>query len=152
MLGVLAVSCAALPFGCDSKNKSSEQQTAEATSAVESDGEEAAAIKAADAWLKLVDSAQYAESWEAAAPLFKDAVTEQQWATQVGAVRKPLGAVESRTLKSAVPATSLPGAPDGHYVVIQYDTVFAHKARAVETVTPMLDNAGQWRVSGYFVR
>ncbi len=146
------MSSVGLLCACDSKGKPSAQDS----TAVEGEGDnargEAAAIKATDAWLRLVDAGQYAESWREAAPLFKGAVTEHQWAAQVGAVRKPLGAVVSRTLKSATPATSLPGAPDGHYVVIQYDTVFAHKQHAVETVTPMLDKAGQWRVSGYFVR
>jgi hypothetical protein len=42
--------------------------------------------------------------------------------------------------------------PDGKYVVIQYDSVFEQKASAVETVTPMLDSDGAWRVSGYFVQ
>jgi hypothetical protein len=66
--------------------------------------------------------------------------------------RKPLGALVSRKLKSAQYATSLPGAPDGQYVVIQYDTVFQNKSAAVETVTPMLDKDGHWRVSGYYIR
>jgi len=30
--------------------------------------------------------------------------------------------------------------------------VFANKKAAVETVTPMKDTDGQWRVSGYFIR
>jgi hypothetical protein len=55
-------------------------------------------------------------------------------------------------LKSATYTKSLPGAPDGEYVVIQYDTGFEHKQSAVETVTPMLDKDGKWRVSGYFIR
>jgi hypothetical protein len=46
----------------------------------------------------------------------------------------------------------LPGAPDGEYVVIQYESSFEHKQAAVETVTPMLDKDGTWRVSGYFIR
>jgi hypothetical protein len=58
----------------------------------------------------------------------------------------------SRTLKSRQYAASLPGAPDGKYVVIQYDSVFENKKGAVETVTPMLDPDGTWRVSGYFIK
>ena len=42
--------------------------------------------------------------------------------------------------------------PDGQYVVFQFDTQFESKRAAIETVTPMLDTDGQWRVSGYFVR
>ena len=60
----------------------------------------------------------------------------------------------SRKLKGAQYKTSLPGAPDGEYVVIQYDTSFENKrsASAVETITPTLDKDAQWRVSGYFIR
>jgi len=110
------------------------------------------ATRAADRWLKLVDAGDYKQSWDTASSLLKNAVTEDQWAQQVGTARKPLGALVSRKLKSAQYATSLPGAPDGKYVVIQYDSVFQNKSAAVETVTPMLDQDGQWRVSGYFIR
>ncbi len=48
--------------------------------------------------------------------------------------------------------TSLPGAPDGEYVVISYETSFTNKKSAIETVTPMLDKDGKWRVSGYFIK
>jgi len=53
-------------------------------------------------------------------------------------------------MKSPAPALSLPGAPDGEYVVIQYETQFEHHTPA-ETVTPMLDKDGAWKVSGYFI-
>ena len=36
---------------------------------------------------------------------------------------------------AAFPLLALPGAPDGEYVVIQFETAFQNKARAVETVT-----------------
>ena len=61
-------------------------------------------------------------------------------------------ALVSRRVKTARYATSLPGAPDGQYVVIQYRTSFANKKSAIETVTPMRDSDGQWRVSGYYIR
>lgn len=114
--------------------------------------DDAAAIHAAETWLDLVDRAQYAESWDAAAAFFRGAVPKEQWASQVSGARGPLGAVRSRRRTSAQAATSLPGAPDGSYVVIQYESSFANKASAVETVTPMLDPDGQWRVSGYYIR
>jgi hypothetical protein len=66
--------------------------------------------------------------------------------------RQPLGKLVSRKLKSATYTKTAPGAPDGEYVVIQYETSFADKASAVETITPMLDKDGQWRVSGYFIK
>jgi Protein of unknown function (DUF4019) len=46
---------------------------------------------------------------------------------------------------------SLPNAPAGEYVVIQYETQFEHKANAIETVTPLREKNGSWKVSGYFI-
>jgi hypothetical protein len=106
----------------------------------------------AEAWLKLVDQGEYAKSWEQAASLFKAAVTKQQWQQTVAGVRGPLGRLSSRSVKSRHYAEELPGAPDGKYVVLQFETVFENKASAVETVTPMLDPDGVWRVSGYFLK
>jgi len=48
--------------------------------------------------------------------------------------------------------SSLAGAPDGDYVVIRFKTSFTNKADSEETITPMLDPDGQWRVSGYFIK
>jgi len=42
--------------------------------------------------------------------------------------------------------------PDGRYIVFKYSSVFANKASATETVTPMLEADGTWHVSGYYVR
>lgn len=110
------------------------------------------ATQASAGWLKLVDAGNYAASYQQASTLFKDHVSAAAWVRQVGAARKPLGAVVSRQVTAAHYATTLPGAPDGQYVVIQYRTSFTHKKSAVETVTPMLDQDGQWRVSGYYIR
>ena len=109
------------------------------------------ADEAAGKWLALIDGRQYQDSWEQAASLFKQQVTADNWLQSISAARQPLGAMISRKLISSTYATSLPGAPDGEYVVLQYQTTFRYKKSAVETVTPMLDNK-RWRVSGYYVR
>ena len=113
---------------------------------------EQAAIQSAQVWLDLVDGGSYAKSWEATAATFKLAVNQPDWEKTAQAVRAPLGKMVSRKIKSQQYATALPGAPDGEYVVIQYATTFEHKAAAVETVTPMLDKDGQWKVSGYYIK
>ena len=110
------------------------------------------AQQSADAWLALVDSGKYADSWQEASQLFKAAVTKEKWQDALRASRDPLGKMLSRKLKSATYAKTLPGAPDGEYVVIQYESSFEHKQSAVETVTPMLDKGGKWRVSGYYIK
>jgi hypothetical protein len=113
---------------------------------------EDAAQAAAESWLQLVDQGQHDASWEQAAELFKGAVTKEQWKQAASGVRAPLGKLASRKVRSRQYAEKLPGAPEGKYVVIQFDTVFEKNPSAVETVTPMLDPDGVWRVSGYFIR
>jgi hypothetical protein len=112
----------------------------------------AQATRAIDAWLKLVDDGDYKQSWESASSIFKNAITDDQWEQQVGAVREPMGKVVSRKLKTVHYATSLPGAPDGKYVLLKYASSFQNKKSAVETVTPMLDKNGEWHVSGYYIK
>jgi hypothetical protein len=113
---------------------------------------EDSAVAAAAKWLSLVDQGQYAASWKEAAPYFKKAVKQKQWGQSLQAVRKPLGKLISRKVQSTIYTTSLPGAPDGEYVVIQFKTSFENKKSAIETVTPMMDKDGKWRVSGYFIK
>jgi hypothetical protein len=105
-----------------------------------------------DTWLALVDAGKYADSWQEASQIFKAAVTKEQWQSALRGSRDPLGKLLSRKVKSATYTKTLPGAPDGEYVVIQYESSFEHKQSAVETVTPTLDKDGKWRVSGYFIK
>ena len=113
---------------------------------------EAKALTTAEAWLVLVDSGQYAESWDEAASFFRGAVPEEKWVEMMNAARKPFGKNISRKLKSEKYRTSVPGAPDGEYVIIQFKASFENKKSAVETITPMLDKDGTWRVSGYYMK
>ena len=117
-----------------------------------SDEAEKAAVEAAEQWLEYVDGGNWNKSYSEAATYFKSAVTKEQWIQQISAVRAPLGKVTSREVNKATYAKSLPGAPDGDYVVIQTKASFENKASAIETITPMLDKDGKWRVSGYFIK
>ncbi|MGE3853355.1 MAG: DUF4019 domain-containing protein [Planctomycetota bacterium] len=115
-------------------------------------GTDPAAQAAAESWVALIDQGQYASSWEAAAASFKNAVPQQKWAEAVSVARGPFGALKSRGVKSTTATKTLPGAPDGDYVVLQFNTAFEQKAAALETITVLHDPDGQWRVVGYFVR
>lgn len=111
-----------------------------------------AATNAADKWLAVMDAGQTAAAWDAAAPIMQTAVTRDTWAKVGSEARAPFGAVKSRKLGSASYTRTLPNAPQGEYVVIQYNTDFANRAGAVETVVPMRQPDGSWKVSGYFIR
>ncbi len=109
-------------------------------------------VDSAKSWLKLVDDGNYEMAWEEAAGYFKKAVTKEQLNSSLSGVRKPLGGVISREVLSQTHTNKVPDGPDGEYVVIQFETEFENMESAVETVTPMLDEDGKWRVSGYYIK
>lgn len=111
-----------------------------------------AATDAAQQWLALVDAGQYAESWNNTAGFFQEKVTKPDWEKTMASGRAPFGKLESRQFKSANYETRLPNAPAGKYFVLQYRTKFANSPALIETVTPMQDKDGRWKVSGYYIR
>jgi hypothetical protein len=116
------------------------------------DSSEKSAQMAAETWLGQVDVGNYAASWREASPYFQGAVTEQVWAASLNGVRKPLGKVMSRKLQSAQHTKSVPGAPDGNYIVMQFDTHFENKQAAIETVTFLQEKDGKWKAAGYYIK
>ena len=110
------------------------------------------ALQAAEEWLMLIDASDFGASWDNAAALFKKAITKEQWEKAILPIKSAMGDLISRKVKSVKYTDSLPGAPDGEYVVIQFSSSFTNKKSAIETVTPMKDPDGKWRVSGYYIK
>ena len=115
------------------------------------DADIVAAEKSVKVWLELVDKQSYDKSWDEAANLFKAQVKKKQWGSKISAVRTKVGQLISRSKKYSKFMTELPGAPKGKYVVFQYKSSFKKFETATETITPMKDSDGKWRVSGYFI-
>ncbi|HLB73077.1 MAG TPA: DUF4019 domain-containing protein [Sedimentisphaerales bacterium] len=113
---------------------------------------EQAAIEAAEAWLKILDAAQYAKAMEEAAEYLRNSVAKEQWEQFLMMPRARCGKLVSRKLLSKEYTTEIPNAPAGQYVTIHYQTRFQNRTAAVETITPMLEKDGKWRVSGYYIK
>jgi Protein of unknown function (DUF4019) len=94
-------------------------------------------------WLVLVDDKNYAQSWTESGKAFQSRQKTDAWAKDATDRRAPLGAVASRNLKTIDLSRS-------NTAVVRYDTAFAHKASAVETVTLSFEN-GSWSVTDYTV-
>jgi hypothetical protein len=116
------------------------------------EGAKKAARDAAKSWLGVVDSGKYAESWSQASSIFRKQVSAEQWENAVRSARGPLGKLLTREFRSAEYSRTLPGAPDGEYVVIQYDGSYENKKEALETVVAMKEKDEAWRVGGYFIK
>jgi Protein of unknown function (DUF4019) len=105
----------------------------------------------AKAWLSLVDQQQYDASWSAASSLFRSQASQAGWKKAASAAREPLGSLISRTLQETTRATSLPGAPDGEYAVLKFQSRFANKASGIETITLVREDSA-WKTAGYFIK
>lgn len=100
-------------------------------------------VDSARQWLTLVDQGRWEESYQATGKSFRKQNSVQLWAATSEQVRRPLGAVISRTFISQETVA----APPHGYDVVKFRTFFANKAEMIEAVT--LDRQdGIWRVVG----
>jgi hypothetical protein len=109
-------------------------------------------MSSAESWIALIDRGQYGESWDAASETFRNGIDRTKWMATVDPVRAPLGGVISRKVRQAQVARTLAGAPEGEYLVVQFDTRFENRPLATEIVTPVKEKDGSWRVAGYVIR
>src|SRR5581483_5801878 len=101
-------------------------------------------------WLTLVDDKNYADAYKQMGAGARAKSSERDFTAKLSGARTPLGAMSSRTLKDVKLTNALPGMRDGQYATVLFDTAFAHKAAAVETVNLESEN-GAWSVIGYFI-
>lgn len=104
------------------------------------------ATPAARQWLELVDAGKWEESWAGTTQSFRTQNTVEVWRSASEGGRVPLGRVLSRSLKSD---ESIPAPPNG-YQLVRFQTNFANKAGATETLS-LTREGGSWRVVGYFI-
>jgi hypothetical protein len=117
-----------------------------------SDKPEDLAQKSAEAWLALTDAGKYAASWKEASRVLKDAVPREDWVSFLESARTPLGKLHSRKLLTSTYKKGSVGGLDAEFVIIKYNTIFENLPSAVETVTPMLESGGKWRVTSYYIK
>jgi hypothetical protein len=101
-----------------------------------------AAQAAAEPWLHHLDRQQYAQTWDSAAAAFRSAVSKADWKAAVVQAREPYEPFGARKLIASQFATTLPNAPPGQYVILQYETAVAGKRTVIETVTPKRESNG----------
>jgi hypothetical protein len=113
--------------------------------------EEQAAQRQALGFLAYLDHGRYADSYAYTGMLIRAGNDRDSFAQQIKKARAGTGALLSRNLIDASYATTMPGAPEGEYVLLHYEASFANREEAVETVT-LAFAKGYWRVSGYYIK
>ena len=107
---------------------------------------DAAVESAARNWLALGDAGNWQASYDATGDAFRSANSVAGWAAASEQVRVPLGAVVARNLATI----RYLNAPPHGYQEVTFQTRFANKPDAVETVT-LVKEDGQWKVVGILI-
>jgi hypothetical protein len=110
---------------------------------------EEAARQAAEAWLPLLDSGRYAESWEALSAKIKSEFSKRQWEIGMMGFRHRLGKLKSRRFGEVVYIKSLPGHPGHEGAMVRFDSVYENRRSVIEVVGLIHDDDGGWRVLVY---
>jgi Protein of unknown function (DUF4019) len=146
-IGIVAAGLAQMPlFAMQEPPQPGAQQTDDPHFA-----EEQAAERQALGFLGYLDQGRYADSYAYTGMLIRAQLDRDKFSAQIGKARTGTGALQSRELIDASYATTVPGAPDGEYVVLHYHASFAIRQDTVETVT-LAFAKGYWRVVGYYIK
>jgi DNA-binding CsgD family transcriptional regulator len=146
---VMSLLLATLALTSISQNAGSDAnaaQSATANDTAASQVEVSPVEQSARAWLTLVDSYKWPDSWNATGKAFKELNTQDQWAKVAGKVQPELGALKSRTIKSR---EFLPAPPYG-YEMVKFQSSFANRPSVIETVTLVRED-DTWKVVGYWL-
>ncbi len=137
--------------GDEAKEPAAAQVTPSAMTSDAENPESPESKASANVFLSAVDAGEWRESWNIAGEFFQDGSSAAEWAEIIEPLRGPLGEVEERRLVSVQKTATLPGAPEGEYEILQFQTKFAGRSDlAVETLV-MLNSADGYKLTGYFI-
>jgi Protein of unknown function (DUF4019) len=101
-------------------------------------------------WVQLLDDKNYSDAYKQMAAAAQGKTAADPWTQKMSAARDPLGAMATRTIKDVKMTSTLPGMRDGQYATVRFDSSFAHKTAAVETVV-LRSEKGAWSVVNYSI-
>ncbi|MFY9572343.1 MAG: TonB family protein [Blastocatellia bacterium] len=113
---------------------------------------EKAAQRAAESWMRLIDTAKYSESWDQASQFLRTRIPKDTWTSRCASFAKrieELGQLKSRELKQALFVESLPSVPGQQGVVLDYESSLSKLSSVSETLELVFEKDDVWRVANY---
>jgi serine/threonine protein kinase len=92
-----------------------------------------------------LERGDYAQSWQAAAPLFQQSISQEAWIAHMEKVRRPLGLARSKKMRS------INITPDRALMDAVYETSFDGPLIMVESVSFAMHPDGQYKVIHYSI-
>ena len=121
--------------------------------------DENSAMDSVQTWLTLADNGKYAECWEQLAKTLKSydpnsTYSKEKWQKGLEAMRRPLGKVISRNLKSKqyhpAPLMEMPNREFSSFE-LEYVTSCENNKSLTESIATMKEKDGTWRVYVYYI-
>lgn len=109
-------------------------------------------LRAAAQFLFLVDTEEYAKSWESTAEILKKMLPQTSWNERIAGIRSFLGPVVERIQHDIAYTSTADNVPAGEYVILTFISRFELRERVIETITLMLSKDNRWQVVGYFLK
>jgi len=109
-------------------------------------------VMAAAEFLFLVDTEEYAESWEVSSATLQKMLSQQAWSEKISELRSFLGPIVERAHQNIAYTDDATDVPTGEYVVMTFISKFELRERVTETITLLLGDDNRWQVVGYFLR
>jgi len=113
--------------------------------------DEAAVVLQVRKAMGLLDAGEHGIAWDQASKALQDVTPRLAFIAGTKSIRLVLGSVKGRTFQGIGFTKDLQGAPPGHYAGVLVRTDFEN-ATAVEEKFILFNQAGQWRLAGYFVK
>lgn len=101
--------------------------------------------------LALLDKGQYEEAWFSMSEMFREFNEKTGWEKTQQTIRDAYGALLARQVNRTSFRQTYKNSPDGQYVIIQFKTVFQHKASAVETIVLDCNQGEQCSIREYII-
>ncbi|RMF46310.1 MAG: DUF4019 domain-containing protein [Deltaproteobacteria bacterium] len=103
-------------------------------------------------FLHMVDQDQFADSWSMSAHLLREKIPQDKWAGKLKLHRAQCGKFLEREETEINYATEASGEQKGEFFTLNFAADYERCPEVTETVTVMLEEDGQWRVGGFFVK
>ena len=117
-----------------------------ATAISEETQDKESAAKFVQQWLSLVDSGNYAQTWDDLSDILKTSFTKDEWINDLKSYHEALGKLIKRTRKY-ITESSEPSV--GNYLIFQYQSSYEKRKRVGEAVSVIKDKEKNWKVLGY---
>ena len=108
-------------------------------------------VHAASQFLFLVDTEEYAKSWDVSSATLKKMLTQETWRERIAKIRTSVGQIVERYQHKITYTDTASDVSSGKYVIVTFLSKFELRDRVTETVTLHLDDNDQWQVVGYFI-